>query len=93
MVLPPRGVSEVLETASCNGHEFRNCRQIPIRIGDLGMADVGGESEHGVVDTVCTLPAFAMFLGDVGGIARVDFLKGYISYSYQPILVQLSFNL
>lgn len=41
---------EKLETLARDRHEFWDAGQVPIGIGDLGVADVGRERRHGVVD-------------------------------------------
>ncbi len=49
--MPPSAVCcEKLETFAGDRHEFWDAGQVPIGIGDLGMADVGRERRHGVVD-------------------------------------------
>lgn len=49
-MLPSDVCCEKLETFAGDRHEFWDAGQIPIGIGDLGMADVGRERRHGVVD-------------------------------------------
>lgn len=45
-----RGDRELLEALASEGHEIWNAGQIPICIGHLGVANIGRECGHGVVD-------------------------------------------
>jgi hypothetical protein len=38
-------LSQTLEPLRSYGHEFRNAREVPVRIGDLGMPEIGRQGE------------------------------------------------
>lgn len=41
---------KLLKALAGYGHEIRDAGQIPVRVGHLGMADVGRKCGHGVAD-------------------------------------------
>ena len=45
-----REIGEALKLAAGQGHQFRNGGEIPIGVEDLGMAHVGGQGEHHLID-------------------------------------------
>src|ERR1700722_11213184 len=50
MVILSDGGCEEFEALAHDRHEVRDARQIPIGVGHLGMADIGRERSHRVVD-------------------------------------------
>ena len=41
---------EAFEALSRTGHQLRHGREVPIGIAHLGVADIGGQGEHGMVE-------------------------------------------
>ena len=63
---------EKLETLARDRHEFWDAGQVPIGIGDLGVADVGRERRHGVVDIGAMLVPELNAAADEGVAQVVD---------------------
>ena len=52
-------IDEVLELATGQCHQLGDCREIPVGMGDLGMPQVGRQSQHHLVDIgVFAMPAY-----------------------------------
>ena len=41
---------EALESLCGQGHELGDGREVPVGVGDLGVAQIGGQVRHAVVD-------------------------------------------
>jgi hypothetical protein len=43
------------EALTSQGHEVWDCGDVPVRVGDPGVADVGGQEIDDVIDTLMLL--------------------------------------
>ena len=64
-------LNDALESLGSQRHEFRNACQVPVRIGDLGVSEIGGQCED-------LLPDIGSFLIPALKSAHAECMAGIV---------------